>query len=612
MKRLCTILATALAATLQAGVPLRLATDVRAPAAHQASAYRGETLEIQARLTDGGRPLAVQPGAAASMLWQTNGMGQAWWSAPATVGTNGVVSATWSPTNDCGAAAYRIFLGVSDGGRNWRANLLLRMLDSPGAAPNELEPPVTHIDFARTEVANAPWLTDEADPIFAAWAETNEYARTINGYILKDGNINISATNGIAMDGRVLGNINNPGYKRLVGITFGLDPEALDKYATWDGLAEWYGDATNYTDAAVAAIDVPDPDYSRENAELVATIEAVAPAPGDYAAVSNAAMSALQSFDESDPVWLAEKAGYATKNEVQSVEASVNLVAMMVQGSNVVAEVTNYNSRAHAPALRILQLGESNEYFQVWAETNGLARTLAAANAHSDTNRAELAADAAASFAPRAWSGTTSGLGAPAPEGWTWISTPNLAIGGGLEFEKHITSGGAIWILRNNGMVAQFDATTNNAAYLEIASIDGEPVLRIERTDAQMLGVNTASVSVEGDTLVCGVAVVSSEHPLARVRASLTQGEWAREEDDIPASLATVQWSGEPGAWVCRITNNTGGNSLFATMAYLQEGSTKIVPAAPLDASAGILCTDGVHRVRPVYSGGAVTWEVFQ
>ena len=42
--------------------------------------------------------------------------------------------------------------------------------------------------------------------------------------------------------------------------------------------------------AAVAA--VPAPDYSTGNTQLVATIEATAPAPGNYAAVSNAAMKA--------------------------------------------------------------------------------------------------------------------------------------------------------------------------------------------------------------------------------------------------------------------------------------------------------------------------------
>ena len=51
--------------------------------------------------------------------------------------------------------------------------------------------------------------------------------------------------------------------------------------------------ATNYTNSAVAAI--PSPDYSTGNTQLVATIQASAPAPGDYANVSNKAMNAIQT-----------------------------------------------------------------------------------------------------------------------------------------------------------------------------------------------------------------------------------------------------------------------------------------------------------------------------
>ena len=46
---------------------------------------------------------------------------------------------------------------------------------------------------------------------------------------------------------------------------------------------------------------IPAPDYSTGNAQLVATIEATAPAPGNYAAVSNRAMTALQSHQSLAP-----------------------------------------------------------------------------------------------------------------------------------------------------------------------------------------------------------------------------------------------------------------------------------------------------------------------
>lgn len=50
-----------------------------------------------------------------------------------------------------------------------------------------------------------------------------------------------------------------------------------------------------------AAIAAAEPDFSTGNTQLVATIEATAPMPGNYATVSNKAMTALQSYTETDP-----------------------------------------------------------------------------------------------------------------------------------------------------------------------------------------------------------------------------------------------------------------------------------------------------------------------
>lgn len=625
--------------------PGDFSASVAHPATWQASAYRGETVAISAQLTGAdGKPFPVPEGANASMLWSTNGVD--WFEPrPATVTTGGLIRATWTPDMDCGADSYRIFLRVDDGGTsnvNYRANMLLRMLGSPGAVPSELPLPAKTIDFSAVAVLNAPWIeteTDptvpawakaenpplsvESDPVFARWSETNGLPKAlpvVNNVQLMP-KVYVSGGQWLDFDvntqTQVLHWAGGPAHA-TTNISSQISIDVADSllYALDEGLDYVLETATNYTDDAIAAIDIPDPDYSQSNAELVATIEAVAPAPGDYAAVSNAAMSAVQPGDfpaiESDPVWLSEKTGYATKTEVQSVEASVNLVAMMVQGSNVVAEVTNYNSRVHAPTLRLLQMDSSNEYHQVWAETNGLARVALAATNHADAVSADALAAATNYAAPRAWSRTTSGLGADAPVGYTWMSTPRTVLAGGLEFEKHVTTGGAIWILRSNGMAAQFHAQTNNTAFLDMSSADGTPVFRVEKADSYLVGVDTTSVSVSGDTLVCGVNAVAAEHPLVRVKAALSDPEWAKEEDGIPASLATVSWNGSAGAWVCSVTKTHPGPTIFVTMEYLQEGGTKIINSAPMDVSQGILCTDGVHRVRPVYGNGAVTWEVMQ
>ena len=41
-------------------------------------------------------------------------------------------------------------------------------------------------------------------------------------------------------------------------------------------------------------------------------------------------------------------------------------------------------------------------------------------------------------------------------------------------------------------------------------------------------------------------------------------------------------------------------------------GETYIKNVAPISVGGGILCTDGIHKVRPVYNNGTITWQVVQ
>lgn len=146
-------LATALAATLQiaaiAAVPL--AWDVRPgqPAPVTFDRYHGETIDFAATFRGFGElPFA---GDADLRLWyQTNGMGTAWWSAPAAIQSN-VITAVWSPEMDPGADRVSLFFGAPS---NAYAAAVLRLRHSPGFAPGSLPDPETF---------------QERDPVFEAW-----------------------------------------------------------------------------------------------------------------------------------------------------------------------------------------------------------------------------------------------------------------------------------------------------------------------------------------------------------------------------------------------------------------------------------------------------------
>lgn len=146
MKALCTAFSIALYAAFparSAAVPLRWTVETSRAQVAQFEAYRGETLDLEATMKSYGSPLATP--AQPSLYWQTNGMGAAWWTTPATTSGN-VLRATWSPTNDCGGTVYNCFIGGPDA--TYRAAFRLRMLPSPGFTPNHLKLPTVTYDAA--------------------------------------------------------------------------------------------------------------------------------------------------------------------------------------------------------------------------------------------------------------------------------------------------------------------------------------------------------------------------------------------------------------------------------------------------------------------------------
>ena len=289
----------------------------------------------------------------------------------------------------------------------------------------------------------------------------------------------------------------------------------------------------------------------------------------------------------------------ATNNLTTAVAAVSNetaLVYRLYSGSNVVCEVTNYNSAVHAPAMRLLQLDTNGAYKVVWTETNGLARVARASTNYTDAAVAAEHTRADAAYAPRGWSATTSGLGAEAPENTTWISTPTTVIAGGFEFEKVATTAGALWILTSNGMVAQ----TNQFGFFDLSATDGTSVFRIEKTDSYLVGANADGITSSGNTVTVPVDVVSDEHPYLRYAAGLESPiTWYREEDEnIPASIS-YSWSGSSGAWVCTIT--TAASKGFFAFEFLQQGETKIINNGVTDLSAGIYYNG--HKYMPTVNG---------
>lgn len=312
--------------------------------------------------------------------------------------------------------------------------------------------------------------------------------------------------------------------------------------------------------------------------------------PANVSAFNNDA-GYLTSFTESDPTvssWAkaAQKPTY-TASEVGAATAAD--VYRLIAGTNVVLVVTNYNSQTHAPAMKLQHLDtDSGQYVTYWDETRRHGMTLTNAMNYTDAQ--------IETRAPKAWSGTTSGLGAEAPAGVTWISTPETVIAGGYEYEKVVTSAGAVWILTSNGLST--GATTNS--FFRVSASDGTELFSIEKTDSYLIGVNPGGITRSGNTVTVPVNVVGNAHPYIRATTNLVDAVWTKEDENgFSCPWATVSWSGTTGAYVATITCSQP--AAFFYFEYMVEGVAKIKNSAKTEMTGGIIFNGTTYM--PTVSG---------
>lgn len=549
MKLYLKLVLTAAAITLQSicngGVPLEWTRRPDSTTPANFTAHQGETLECRCTFRGFGE-LPFGDGGDVRLYFQTNGMGEAWWSVPATVSSN-EVRAVWGPEMDVGASRWVFFFGTPG---VVYSSAIVRLVPSPGFAPGTLPPPAVFTDAVCAIVTNE---------VVVGWSEW----RIVEGW---------------------------KGF-RLHQVLWVEEPHFVHG-------GYWKIEVIRDEDG------VPVVDSLFGTPETACRLE-----PYSGAFVIERTRIARNALGLATLKDLEEKADASITNEIGQLKTESTLVYRLFSGSNIVMEVTNYNSRVNHPAMKLMRLNDKGIYEVMWTETNGLERTYNRAASNTAEQVAALDKKAAETYAPRGWSATTSGLGADAPKDTTWISTPTTVIAGGLEYSKVVTSSGQLWFLRSNGMVANMGG--NSGGYFDISASDGTSVFSIEKTDSYMAPVDSDGISVRGDTVEIRLSVVSADHPFLRYTPTLNAPVvWQKEEDGFSAPIA-VSWSGSSGAWVATVT--TTAKAGFFLFEFFQEGGTKIKSGGAMDVSTGgILCTDGIHKCRPVYnSNGTVTWEVF-
>ena len=238
-------------------------------------------------------------------------------------------------------------------------------------------------------------------------------------------------------------------------------------------------------------------------------------------------------------------------------------------GDDVRVTVTNYYWNLDIPSLYLEQkmpadeTHESSWFKVVWDERTRWNRFM--------PTFAALTNDVAQNKADRAWGVYDSSTGAYSPDGLLQLSQEQIMIASSMAWQKTVTAGSAIWVLKATSPTMLSGQTENG--YFRIQDGDGNALFEIVKGDKRVVGATATGVSMDGTSMRITYAVESAEHPTLEVCTDLRLGDWTTETD---TTAATVSWSGSSGDWVATVTPVGARPSLFAKASYEAGGNTYI------------------------------------
>lgn len=295
---------------------------------------------------------------------------------------------------------------------------------------------------------------------------------------------------------------------------------------------------------------------------------------------------------------LAASAITATKEYVDKKDALIQAdaaealdlagdVATLVYGDDCQLVSTNYNSATKLPSL-FLRFKIKDEttgemvWHKVWNELtrwNWLTDLYLPSNFY---NKVQMDAELEQK-ADRAWGNYDSSTGNYAPEGFTWISSPKIAIAGGMAYQRVVTTEGAIFVLMSNGMTTFTGGETNG--FFRISDDKGKALFEITKGSESIQGATSwvkGAEQINGYThLYLDYYVESPKHPTIEVCTDLNKLDWKSETD--PDCLANVVWTGESGHYKAEVWGKQPYTVLFVKATYLQGAKDVIKHNAPVE-----------------------------
>ena len=299
-------------------------------------------------------------------------------------------------------------------------------------------------------------------------------------------------------------------------------------------------------------------------ASALAAVRSVA----DAAASTNAAQSAALSQQS---------------QSLSTLSSQVNAIGAHLNAEDARFVSTNYNSATHMPEayveVKITENGEPS-WLTVWREMTRWDWFLGIY-----TNQYAVISAALADKGEREYAFYDGVTGESAPDGFFWISQPRIAVAAGMSYQRYVDTGGAVWVLESNGMVADVNGTTNG--FFRISDDEGNTQFEIVKGSARTVVAAPGAMTHES---VMGVthwfttyAVTNAASaPVAMFCRDIGSQEWHAETDgDCPCN---VSWTNpESGVYVCEWWAKGTEPKMFMRAKYGQGTESRIVQTAPVE-----------------------------
>lgn len=294
--------------------------------------------------------------------------------------------------------------------------------------------------------------------------------------------------------------------------------------------------------------------------------------------------------EESDPVWTAQKSGYATVGTVAAVSNKVEALETWAIGEET--------------QMRVENAGETNAVMSV-LYTNKVMYS--SAQEHTNTyNRAKGYTDAAigdaldivdATKADKAW-GNHSSSGGPTPEDTLTVEKQKITLTGGGNFSWLESSTGGYWVMSVSlGSTWTLESLADaqnptNVATITLHDMDGNAVQTVASTSSReayaVAGEQYIKVRQEGgnDIITITYPIVADSAPTMLFKPDVAGSvEEYRTADQWPAYISSVVPSGNSGMWTNTVTMVGAPGKGFFRAKYMKAGYTYTKFNQPLGLS---------------------------